>query len=105
MSGQELKAKVAELLLAELKSENDATHGWYYISAVHTPTNTFRGGFYVYAAGPTDAWCKYHQLNWHEPGCETLTTGPVSDEQMDEHVPPELRWRKLTKAEVTGDSE
>lgn len=96
---KKVRQRVAASLLAELRSGEAA--GWYYISMVHVPTNTFRGGYFLFAQGPTDAWCKMHHLNWCEQDCETNTLGPATADTMLK-VPDNMRWRKLTEGEVIG---
>lgn len=101
MTQAQKKAKIARLLLAEFKAAENA--GWWYISMTRGDAekgqSVFVGGFLIYALGPTDAWCRLHNLNLWEEGCETCTTGPVEPQRMLT-IPEEMRWRKLSLAEV-----
>lgn len=97
MEVSEMKAKVASLLLAELKSGDKA--GWYYISVANERTQQFEGAYLLYAAGETDAWCRAHNLNWIPRDCSTLTNGPISAEMMLK-IPEDQRWRKLSADEA-----
>jgi hypothetical protein len=87
----------AEKLLEELKS--DSLEQWYYISIVFVPTNTFHGGIYLKGKGPIDAWHRMHGLNLIKPNCESVTYGPLSDEDIA-NVPIEKRWKLLSREEM-----
>lgn len=91
-----MKQRVAELLLEELKAWKE---NWYYISIVHIPTNTFRGGILLKATGPTHAWIILHGLNVLERDCETATSGPVRADVMAK-IQDNMRWRLLTREEA-----
>lgn len=92
MDKQEFRKRLAELLLPELKAGRLA---WYYISLAGAE---FHGGFLVRACGPINAGMMLHQLGWYVPGCETLTSGPITPEIMSK-IPQEMRWRRLSQAE------
>lgn len=98
MNPGELKKRVAELLVEEVKNN---PLEWYYVSMVHVPTHTFAGGFVIEARGTTEVFCLMHSLNFTEKDCETQTAGPIEKEVM-EKIPKELRWRKLSKEESTN---
>ena len=92
----DVKARVAELLLPELKN---GVEEWYYISIADE--KEFYGGYLVKGYGFTDAWCKVHNLNWFPRGGRhsTETTGPISEETMAK-IPTSQRWRRLNKEEA-----
>lgn len=94
----DIKARVAELLLEELKSSGPEE--WYYISVVHVPTGTFYGGYFLQAKGPTDAWVRMHALKWCPPDCKTETSGPFPEENVALKVPQSDRYRRLSKEEM-----
>lgn len=93
MMDEEVKKRVVGLYLAEL------TRGkleWYFISMLGP--EKWEGGFFIEARGPTEALLTLHRLDLYVPGCQTQTTGPFPKEV----IPKELRWRKLTEAEVAS---
>jgi hypothetical protein len=89
------KVRLQAMLLKEVK---EGKREWYYISSA--TATTFHGGFYLMAHGPTEAWTLYHRLGWHTEGCSTQTSGPIDQDIMDNNVPMEDRWRRLSKEEV-----
>lgn len=88
------RERVASLLLNELKG--DAKEEWYYIVIV---SPVLVGGVFVQGRGPTDAWVRFHGLNFCPRDAETKTIGPVPTVSMD-RVPAEMRYRPLGRAEV-----
>ncbi len=96
MSPSNIGERVAELLLPELMSEEPRQ--WYYISVAN---DTFLGGYFIKAHGPTDAWTILHKLGWFPTGvdAETMTMGPVDEKEMKQ-VPVRQRWRKLSREDI-----
>lgn len=74
MTPEELRKRLAELVLAELKANNDKPE-WYYISIAAPRSVGFVGGCYVKARGPMEAWKLMHTLNLYPDDCggETQT--------------------------------
>lgn len=99
-SDEEIRARKAALLLAEIRN-TDAKRAWYYISIQRS-----KGGFdgvFIHAFGPTDAWDLVHRLNLYRRGLDenTSTMGPIADENIA-HVPENKRWVRLSLAEVNA---
>jgi hypothetical protein len=92
------KERVAEALLAELKS--DGRERWFYISMA--TDGGFHGGFYLQCRGPTVAWARAHALNWFPPNCESQTLGPIADDLIERVVPKEYRYRRLSREDIEG---
>ena len=88
--------RVRELLLGEVRS---GEMRWYYISVAD---ERFRGGYFIEARGPTEAWTLLHRLGWYEPGCSTATYGPVPPDRIERFVPGPMRWCRLEKDQVIG---
>lgn len=96
MTAEEVKAKMAELLLPELKA---GKLEWYYISMADE--DRFHHGLLVRAHGPTDALRLMHSLNLWDKGCGTMTRGPIREDVM-KRIPESMRWRKLSLEDVEG---
>jgi hypothetical protein len=96
---EEVKKRRQAMLLEDVSK---GTLSWWYISVAND--DEFKGGFFLQARGPTEAWCLLHNLGWfpYNEGCDTQTYGPIPEDLIDEEAPAEFRWRKLTKEEVTN---
>lgn len=98
-----IKEAIRALLLREYTSS--PKEQWYYISVVNFQTNTFVHGMYLKAHGSTDAWHRMHCLGWCPDNCETQTTGPINDEDIERNLPVKDRWRLLSREEIEESNE
>lgn len=98
MEISDLKSRVAELLVEELKEGN---RRWFYISMADK--DTFFGGIFVQAFGPTDAWCLMHSLNVTPPRPAKYETMTMEVPEDKVHlIPDNKKWRKLNREEATS---
>lgn len=81
MTDQELRARRAELIRAELEANND-TPRWFYISIARPKDEGgFVGGCYIKARGPIEANSLMHLLDLYPRGCDAETMTIDIDEK------------------------
>lgn len=87
------KKRFREMLLHDIKN---GIMEWYYIGMDD-------GGCFLRARGPTEAWSLMHALGYYGNNTTgTTTSGPIDNKTMDDKIPLDMRWRKLTHVEIAN---